>query len=333
MPRMSPPSFALSVLDLAPVVSGTPAAVSIRRTVDLAQLAERLGYVRIWYAEHHAMPSVASSAPEILIAHSAAATRHIRVGSGGVMLPNHAPLRVAENFHTLEALYPGRIDLGIGRAPGGVPGASRALRAVRGDLFVQMLDELQRYSRGDATGGFDDVHAEPGGVGCPPIWLLGSSGASARMAGEDGMGYSFAAHFSPAPPAPAMHAYRQHFRPSPQFARPHAILGVAAVCADRETQARELASTMELAWLRIHSGRFLPLPSPEEAMAYPYSDYEREALEEVRARTIVGTPAQVRARIEALAGETAADEVMIVSNIHDHAARLRSYELIAAAFA
>lgn len=326
-------SLPLSVLDLAPVVAGTPAAVSIRRTVELAQLAERLGYARVWYAEHHAMPSVASSAPEILIAHSAASTKRIRLGSGGVMLPNHAPLRVAENFHTLEALYPGRIDLGIGRAPGGVPGASRALRAVRGDLFAQMLDELQRYSRGEVSGGFDDVHAEPGGVSCPPIWLLGSSGASARMAGSAGMGYSFAAHFSPAPPAPAMHAYRDSFRPSPAFSKPHAILGVAAVCAETEEQARELASTMELAWLRIHSGRFLPLPSPAEALAYPYSDYEREALEEVRARTIVGSPQQVRARIEAMAADSAADEMMIVSNIYDHAARLRSYELIAAAMA
>lgn len=323
----------LSVLDLAPVVAGTPAAVSIRRTAELAQLAERLGYARVWYAEHHAMPSVASSAPEILIANSAAATRHIRLGSGGVMLPNHAPLRVAENFHTLEALHPGRIDLGIGRAPGGVPGASRALRAVRGDLFAQMLDELQRYSRGEPTGSFDDVHAEPGGVRCPPIWLLGSSGASAHVAGHAGMGYSFAAHFSPAPPAPAMHAYRESFQPSAAFARPHAILGVAAVCAETDEQARELASTMELAWLRIHGGQFLPLPSPAEALAHPYSSYEREALQEVRARTIVGRPEQVRARIEAMAQDSAADEVMIVSNIFDHAARLRSYELIAAAMA
>lgn len=326
-------SLPLSVLDLAPVVDGTPAAVSIRRTVELAQAAEALGYVRVWYAEHHAMPSVASSAPEILIAHSAAATTRIRLGSGGVMLPNHAPLRVAEIFQTLEALYPGRIDLGLGRAPGGVPGASRALRALRGDLFAQMLDELIACSRGGEPARFDAVHAEPGGVPLPPIWLLGSSGASARMAGERGMGYSFAAHFSPAPPAPAMLAYRESFRPSPRFAKPHAILGVAAVCAETEAQARVLASTMELAWLRIHSGRFLPLPSPEEALAYPYSEYEREALREVRERTLVGTPAQVRAGIEALAAASAADEVMIVGNIHDHAARLRSYELIAQAFA
>jgi luciferase family oxidoreductase group 1 len=324
---------ALSVLDLAPVAAGTPAAVSVRRTVELAQHAERLGYRRVWYAEHHAMPSVASSAPEILIAHSAAATSTIRLGSGGIMLPNHSPLKVAENFHTLEALYPGRIDLGIGRAPGGVPGASAALRAVRGELFTQMLGELIQYSRGTAAARFDDVHAEPSGVSLPPIWLLGSSGASAHLAGEAGMGYSFAAHFSPTPPAPAMLAYRRSFKPSPQFARPHAILGVAAVCAESEDQARALASTMELAWLRIQSGRFLPLPSPEEALAYPYSAEEREALADVRARTIVGTPAQVRERIEAMAAESAADEVMIVGNIYDHAARLRSYELIAQAFA
>jgi len=323
----------LSILDLAPVVSGTPASVSIRRTVELAQLAERLGYVRLWYAEHHAMPSVASSAPEILIAHSAAATRSLRLGAGGIMLPNHAPLRVAELFHTLEALYPGRIDLGLGRAPGGVPGVTRALRAARGELFDQQLAELLAYSRGPGDDvRFDSVHAEPGDTGLPPIWLLGSSGASARMAGEAGMGYSFAAHFSPAPPAPAMLAYRQSFQPSAQFPRPHALLGIAVVCAETDEEARRLASTMELAWLRIHSGRFLPLPSPEEALAYPYSVYEQEALREVRERTIVGTPAEVRRRIEQVASETQADEVMVVSNIYDHAARLRSYELLAAAF-
>ncbi|WP_028081091.1 LLM class flavin-dependent oxidoreductase [Solimonas soli] len=327
-------SLPLSILDLAPVVSGTPAAQSIRRTVELARLAERLGYVRLWYAEHHAMPSVASSAPEILIAHSAAATKALRLGAGGIMLPNHAPLRVAELFHTLEALYPGRIDLGLGRAPGGVPGVTRALRAARGELFDQQLAELLACSRGPGDEArFDAVHAEPADAGLPPIWLLGSSGASARMAGEAGMGYSFAAHFSPAPPAPAMLAYRQHFRPSAQFARPHALLGLAVVCAETEDEARRLASTMELAWLRIHSGRFLPLPSPEEALAHPYSEHERAALREVRERTIVGTPAQVRQGIEAVAAQTRADEVMLVSNIYDHAARLRSYELVAAAFA
>ncbi|MFT4046796.1 MAG: LLM class flavin-dependent oxidoreductase [Solimonas sp.] len=323
----------LSILDLAPVVAGTPASVSVRRTVELARLAERLGYVRLWYAEHHAMPSVASSAPELLIANSAAATKTLRLGAGGIMLPNHAPLRVAEMFHTLEALHPGRIDLGLGRAPGGVPGVTRALRAGRGDQFDQQLNELIACSRGPGDDArFDSVHAEPGDAGLPPIWLLGSSGASARLAGERGMGYSFAAHFSPAPPAPAMLAYRQSFRPSARFPRPHALLGLAVVCAETAEEARRLASTMELAWLRIHSGRFLPLPSPEEALAYPYSEYEQAALREVRERTIVGTPETVRRRIEAVAAETQADEVMIVGNIHDHAARLRSYEWIAAAF-
>lgn len=323
----------LSILDLAPVVDGTPAAVSIRRTVDLARLAERLGFRRLWYAEHHAMPSVASSAPELLIAHSAAATTTLRLGSGGIMLPNHAPLRVAEMFQTLEALYPGRIDLGLGRAPGGVPGVTRALRAGRGELFPQMFDELMARSRGGTAGDPDGVHAEPGGVALPPVWLLGSSGASARMAGEAGSGYGFAAHFSPAPAAPAMLAYREAFRPSEHFKTPHAILGVAVVCADSEDLARERASTMELAWLRIQSGRFLPLPSPAEALAYPYNAYEQAALREWRARTVVGTPAQVRERLLALAGETRADEIMIVCNLHDHAARLRSHELVAEAMA
>lgn len=323
----------LSVLDLAPVVAGTPASVSVRRTIELAQHAERLGYVRVWYAEHHAMPSVASSAPELLIASSAAATSRIRFGAGGIMLPNHAPLKVAENFHTLSALYPGRIDLGLGRAPGGVPGASRALRAVRGELFPQLVDELQACSRGPDASRFDAVHAEPADAGLPPIWLLGSSGASARYAGEKGFGYSFAAHFSPTPPQPAMLAYRESFQPSAAFPKPHALLGVAAICAETDAEARALASTMELFWLRIQRGEFTPLPSVAEAQAYPYTDWDQEALREVRARTIVGSPAQVRAQIETLAAASQADEVMIVANLHDHAARLRSYELIAQAFA
>ena len=330
-------SLPLSILDLAPVVSGTPAEVSVRRTVDLARHAEALGYLRVWYAEHHALPSVASSAPEILIASSAAATRTIRLGAGGIMLPNHAPLKVAENFHTLQALYPGRVDLGIGRAPGGSPAIGAALRAQRGDLLPQQLQELFRCSRAGARAldgeESDSLHAEPREVSLPPVWLLGSSGASARYAGSNGLGYSFAAHFSPSPPAPAMRAYRESFQPSAMFARPHAILGVAAVCAESHEEAQRLASTMELAWLRIQRGRFLPLPSPEEALAHDYSPREQDALAEIRGRTIVGTPAAVRARLEALAAEAQADEVMIVANIHDHAARLRSYELIQRAFA
>ncbi len=327
-------AISLSVLDLAPVPTGTASAEAARRTVDLARLADRLGFARYWFAEHHSMASVASSAPEILIAHVAAATQRIRVGSGGIMLPNHAPLRIAEAFHTLEALYPGRIDLGIGRAPGSEPAASRALRAFDGEQFPSHLSEMLALSRGELPSGhpFRRVRVMPEGVSLPPIWLLGSSGASARMAGSAGMGYSFASHFSPTPAAPAFAAYREHFTPSAQFPRPHAILGVAVVCAGSDEHARHLALTMDLARLRINRGEFLPLPSPEEALAYPYSEAEREALRHYRDMSIVGAPDTVRALIEAKARDCGADEVMVVSNLHGHAERLRSYELLAEAF-
>ena len=327
-------AISLSVLDLAPVPTGTSSAEAARRTVDLARLADRLGFARYWFAEHHSMASVASSAPEILIAHVAAATQRIRVGSGGIMLPNHAPLRIAEAFHTLEALYPGRIDLGIGRAPGSEPAASRALRAFDGEQFPSHLSEMLALSRGELPSGhpFRRVRVMPEGVSLPPIWLLGSSGASARMAGSAGMGYSFASHFSPTPAAPAFAAYREHFTPSAQFPRPHAILGVAVVCAGSDEHARHLALTMDLARLRINRGEFLPLPSPEEALAYPYSEAEREAVRHYRDMSIVGAPDTVRALIEAKARDCGADEVMVVSNLHGHAERLRSYELLAEVF-
>ncbi len=326
----------LSILDLAPVPTGTTPAEALRRTVDLARLGERLGYVRYWFAEHHSMPSVASSAPEILIAHIAAATTTLRVGSGGIMLPNHTPLKVAETFRTLAALHPNRIDLGIGRAPGSDGNASRALRAVDGNEFPGLLAELLAFTGQRA---FPDNHpyrrivAVPGEVPLPPITLLGSSGASAQWAGAAGMGYSFASHFSPEPAGPAFRAYRESFRPSADFARPHAILGVAVVCAPSDAEADHLATTMDLAWLRIRRGEFRPLPSPEEALAYPYSPAEREAVREYRRRTVIGSPAVVRAHLEERVQESGADEVMAVCNIHDHAARLRSYTLLSQAFA
>jgi luciferase family oxidoreductase group 1 len=323
----------LSILDLVPVPEGTEPSAALRRVTDLAQLAEQLGYARYWFAEHHAMPSVACSSPEILIAHVATATQRLRVGSGGIMLPNHAPLRVAEHFHTLHALYPQRIDLGIGRAPGGVPGAARALRAARGDQFAAQLAELFDYSSPDPSRDdlYADVRAVPADVKLPPVWLLGSSGASAQMAGAAGLGYAFASHFSPAPPAPAMLAYRGHFQPSAAFPRPHAILGAAVVCAPTDEEAQFLAGTLDLAWLRIQSGKFLPLPSPQTAAAYPYTDYEREAIADYRRLAIIGSPQTVRDRLLELVDETQADEVMVVSNLYGHAERLRSYQLLSKA--
>lgn len=251
------------------------------------------------------------------------------------MLPNHTPLKVAETFRTLEALHPGRIDLGLGRAPGSDQAASRALEASDGQDFSQQLAELLAFcGRAEFSDNhpFRKVLAIPDDAPLPPIWILGSSGASARLAGNAGMGYSFASHFSPTPAGPAFNTYADSFQPSEQFKRPHTILGVAVVCAGTDTEADHLATTMDLAWLRIRRGEFLPLPSPEEAIAYPYTDFEREAVREYRSRTVIGSPTTVRYTIESLIRDSGADEVMVVSNLHGHAERLRSYELLAQAF-
>ena len=324
----------LSVLDLVPVSSGGSSAESVRRTVDLADLAERLGFVRYWFAEHHGMPSVASSAPEVLIAHIAAHTKTLRVGSGGVMLPNHASLRVAEAVRTLAALYPGRIELGLGRAPGSDANASRVLRAVDGEHFPDLLSELLVWSgRRDLPPDHPmrALRAMPDDAPLPPIWLLGSSGASARMAGSAGMGYSFASHFSAAPAAPAFEAYRRAFVPSSEFPEPHAILGVSVICAPTDEEAEYLATGMALAWVRLRSGAFAPLPSPEEASRHVYTEGERRLVADFRRLVIVGAPDPVRHQLLAKANECEASELMVVCNVHSHAARLRSYELVAQA--
>ncbi len=324
----------LSVLDLAPIGSGSTASRALRNTLELARLADRLGYTRYWLAEHHGMPSIASSSPEILIGHVAAGTRRIRVGSGGIMLPNHVPLRVAENFHTLEALHPGRIDLGIGRAPGTDPRTSQALRPFPAEQYSEHLAEVIGLSRGSLPEGhpFAKVRVIPSDVALPPIWLLGSSGASARLAGQMGTGYSFARHFSPTPPGPAFQAYRDSFQPSEQFPRPHAILGAAVICAETDERAEYLAASTDLVWVRLQRGEFNAIPSPEEALAYPYTPRDREVAAGYRRLLFVGSPATVKEQIEAAADECGADEVMITSNIHSHAERMRSYELLAAAF-
>ena len=322
---------ALSLLDLAPVPSGTAPAEALRRTVNLAQRAEELGYQRFWLAEHHGMAAIGSSSPEILIEHVASATKTIRVGSGGIMLPNHAPLRIAEAFQTLEALHPGRIDLGIGRAPGSDPVTSSALRPFDAEQFPDQLMELVALSSGSFPPGhpFHKVRVVPAGVPLPPIWLLGSSGASARLAANAGMGYSFASHFSPTPAAPAVRAYRENFRPSARFPRPHAILAVSVVCADNEAEAERLALTGQLSFVRVRRGEFEPLPSPEEALAYEYSPEDRAIAAAWRQLVLIGTAGTVKKRIEEMAASTEADEVMVMTLIHDPAARLRSYELIA----
>jgi luciferase family oxidoreductase group 1 len=331
-------NFGLSVLDVSPVSSGSNSAQALRNTLDLARLTDRLGYERYWLAEHHNLPIIASSAPEVMIGHVANVTERIRIGAGGIMLPNHAPLKVAETFRVLEALHPGRVDLGIGRAPGTDPVTATALRrsqdGLKAEDFPQQFAELLAFS-GD---GFPEDHpfrsviAMPSDVGLPPIWLLGSSGYSARAAGEMGLGYAFASHFSPADPAPAMRAYRDSFEPSEDFEHPSAILAVAVICGETSEHAERLATSMELAWVRMRSGNPGSLPSPEEAMAYPYTPTERRLADTYRTMQVVGDPQTVRARLEELAEHTAADEVMVTTNVYDHAERLRSYELLAEVF-
>jgi luciferase family oxidoreductase group 1 len=330
----------LSILDLSPVAAASSGAQALRNSLDLARLADRLGYTRYWVAEHHNLPSIASSAPEIMIGQIAAVTGRIRVGAGGVMLPNHAPLMVAERFKVLEALFPGRIDLGLGRAPGTDPVTSYALRHRQGlnenedDDFLQRFQELLLLeSKGFPEGHpFRTIRAMPADVALPPIFLLGSSGYSAQLAAMVGMGFSFAHHFSDHDPVAVMHAYREQFRPSGTLAQPYAILALAAVCADSDAEADRLAATIDLNFVRRAKGEYLPLASPEEALAYPYTPVDRERIRLNRRRAIVGGPATVKDRVAALAEATAADEVMITTMLHDHAARRRSYELLAQAF-
>jgi luciferase family oxidoreductase group 1 len=326
----------LSVLDLSPVVTGASGADSLRNSLDLAKLADRLGYTRYWVAEHHNLPSVASSAPEIMIGQIAAVTTHMRVGSGGVMLPNHAPLMVAERFKVLEALFPGRIDLGIGRAPGTDPVTSFALRRRQdnADDFLERFQELILFERRGFPQGhpFSTVYAMPKDIALPPIWLLGSSGYSAQLAAMVGLGFSFAHHFSDHDAIAPMLGYREQFQPSPTLERPHAILGCAVVCADSDEAAERLATTVDLNWVRRARGEYLPLASPEEAAAFPYAPVDRERIKARRERLFVGTPATVRERLAPLIAATKADELMITTMIHDHMARRHSYELLAEAF-
>jgi luciferase family oxidoreductase group 1 len=321
----------LSVLDLAPVSAGSSASEALSDAVDLARLCEQLGYTRFWFAEHHGMPNIACSAPEILIEHVASATSRIRVGSGGIMLPNHAPLRVAENFHTLAALHPGRIDLGVGRAPGTDPATSRALHPFDAEQFPQQLRELLALShRGFPPGHpFATVRVVPEGVPLPPIWVLASSGATAAFAGSMGFGYGFARHFSPSPPGPAIRAYRAAFTPSVQFPQPHVILGVAVICAPTDAEADYLATSSDVVWVRRHRGDLQPFPSPDEASRYEFRPEDRPLIEANRQRQFIGTPERVAAVLRQIAADTEADELLVTTMVHGKAERLRSYEFLA----
>ncbi len=328
----------LSVLDLSFTTTDTAGAAAIRQTVELAGVVERLGYRRIWVAEHHNLPSVASGAPEIMIGAIAAATSRIRVGSGGVMLPNHAPLMVAERFKVLEALYPDRIDLGIGRAPGTDPRTSMALRyrsEMRADDdFLDRFQELLAWKTGEFPEGhpFRSIRVMPEDVPVPPIWLLGSSDYSAELAGRVGLGFAFAHHFASLDASVAMGRYHECFRPSRWLERPHAILTVAAVCAGTQDEAEHLAASSDYGHVRRARGEYGPLVSPEEALAHAWTPEEEVMRRANRARLFVGTPDLVRERLTTLARSVGADEIMVMSAIFDHAAKLRSYELLAQAF-
>jgi luciferase family oxidoreductase group 1 len=330
--------FPLSALDLVPVAAGSGSQQAIEHSLQLAQELDRLGYRRVWYAEHHNMPAIASTTPSTLIALAAQRTQRIRVGSGGVMLPNHPPLQVAESFKMLESLYPGRVDLGIGRAPGTDQVTALALRRSREALlandFPDQLAELMDFGAGlQRSHPFVGVTAYPEEVALPPIWLLGSSDFSAALAAKLGLGFAFAAHFSPDRPDRPMLAYRNQFQPSEYLEAPQAILAVSVICAETTEEAERLASSMQLSWVRLRSGRPSKIPSPEEALAHPYSEQERAVVTAYRDLQIVGTPETVHQRISAMVERTQADEVMVTTVTHDPEARLRSYRLLAEAFA
>ncbi|MFB7456552.1 LLM class flavin-dependent oxidoreductase [Streptomyces sp. NPDC056188] len=353
----------LSVLDLVTVGAGHTATDALRTSVALSKTAESRGYHRYWVAEHHSMPGVASSSPAVILAHLAAHTERIRLGSGGVMLPNHAPLVIAEQFGTLEAMAPGRVDLGLGRAPGTDGATAAALRRTErpqalgsaraggtpidrgGDDFPQQLAELIRFLDDDFPDGhpYRRVHAVPGPVQAtspggvqsphrPPVWLLGSSGFSARLAGTLGLPFAFAHHFSAQNTVPALDLYRDSFRPSAVLDAPYALIGVAALATEDEREARRQVLAAALNMVRLRTGRPGLVPTPEEAEAYEFSPMEREFVDSWNANVVHGTPDEVRSGLDDLQKRTGADELMITSNAHSGAVRLRSYELIADAY-
>ena len=321
----------LSVLDLAGVGRGCTPAEALAQTTHLAGVAESLGYRRIWVAEHHGMPAVASSAPAVLIGHLADATTSIRIGAGGVMLPNHAPLTVAEQFATLEALHPGRIDLGLGRAPGTDPATARALRRraeLSADTFPEDVVELISYLA-DTDGPPTHPAPVPGRGYLPETWLLGSSTFSAQLAGLLGLPFSFAYHFSPAQLDDALDRYRSTFRPSILLDRPRAMVAVSVLCAPSDEEARWLAGPSALTILQLRSGRLGPIGTPEEAAAYRYTPEERTVVEQVTSTHLIGDPGSVQRGLIDLARRTGADELMVSTRAHSLEARVQSLSLVA----
>jgi luciferase family oxidoreductase group 1 len=319
-----------SVLDLAPVKAGSTISDAFRETLELARHAEVLGYRRFWLAEHHNMPGIASAATAVLIGHVAGGTSSLRVGSGGVMLPNHAPLVIAEQFGTLEALYPGRIDLGLGRAPGTDQLTMRALRrtlAHAGDDFPGDVAELLAYFAPARPG--QSVRAVPGaGLGVP-VWLLGSSLYSAQLAARMGLPFSFASHFAPDYLTPALEIYRDEFRPSDQLAEPYAMPCINVFAAGTDEEARRLFTSAQQAFVNLRRGELGPLPPPVESMEGRWSESERAGVAHALHYSAVGSPETVRRWLESFFELTRPDEVMISAQIYDRAARLRSFEIVA----
>lgn len=326
----------LSVLDLVPIPSGSDATAALRESLRLAQHAEDLGYARYWVAEHHNMGAVASSVPLAVLAAASQVTRRIRLGSGGVMLPNHAPLAVAEGYRLLSALAPDRVDLGLGRAPGTDGRTARALRGAAGlmeEPFERQLAELIAFGTGQFPAGhpFAGTVAAPAGDGLfPPLWLLSSSGYGAKVAAQIGAGLAFAWHINPdtAQAAAAAQAYRAAFQPSAAFPKPQVIVAASVICAPTTTEAEELALSAGLMFLRLTRGEVASFPSVQEARDYPYTPQERAVAEAARARAIVGDAGEVAARLHRLAQQTGADELILTAMTHDPAARRRSYTLV-----
>lgn len=322
---MSLPAIPLSFLDLSPVGEGRTAEEAVAATLDLARAVDELGFTRYWLAEHHGMPGIASSSPPVLIGAVAAATPRIRVGSGGVMLPNHPPLVVAEQFGTLAALHPGRIDLGLGRAPGTDPTTAAALRRsvdpLSADDFPQQLLDLVAYLDGASIG---TVRAVPNAARRPPVWLLGSSGYSAQLAGMLGLPFAFAHHFSPDNTLPALDLYRRSFAPSDVLAEPYAMVAAQVLCGETDEEAELLAQPSLLSWVRLRQGRPGPLPSPQTCAEHTWTDLERAIVAERIRGQALGGPERVQAQLEALLDATAADELMVTTTVYDPADRLAS---------
>jgi luciferase family oxidoreductase group 1 len=321
-----------SVLDLAPIVQGGDAAQAFRNALDLARHAEGWGYRRFWMAEHHSMPGIASAATAVALAHIGAGTSTIRIGAGGIMLPNHAPLVIAEQFGTLASLHPGRVDLGLGRAPGTDQAAAAALRRGLGsdvDHFPDDVVELISYFRASEPG--QRVRAIPGEGLEVPVWILGSSLYGAQLAAMLGLPYAFASHFAPQMMMDAIRVYRERFQPSEQLDRPYVMLGFNAFAADRDEEAELLVTSLQQAFVNLRTGNPTPLPPPVAGYAETLPLQGRALLRQVLSASAIGSPDKVRREIEAFVERTGADELMITSQVFDHQARLRSFEIVAEA--